>query len=266
MLNRSIIAIIILMNLFYGVCYGGTVKVELVTSRGSLTNQVEVSTQTLLSIEDSEFYTTEIKVTPFDMVIAVQDCTNYYKQIDYSFTTTEGKRATLVAPNIAVSCEHWHHQVGEKMIFGAYTAVVVNVAYDTIYGEDGTPIIMSDGTTGVYDYCFMELDRDLPIKPCTLAPINFQSYFDLGGWSWYSNHVPFTVLKQNGVPVCVNIYQVREFGGGWGSALGLYIGDSGDPVFVIVEGNPVLIGVITSVKGFHCIHADLMPVNRGWGL
>ena len=256
-------ALIVLM--LSGLAFGA-VEVTIVSSRGALTNQVAFATNTFLSAEDSEFYKQTIAVTPYDLVAEAQAGTNYYMDIDWDFTTTEGKRATLVAPNIAVSCEHWHHNVGETMIFGAYTAKVIRVELDPAYYADGTPVLYSDGSQVYRDYCFMELDRDLPIEPCTLAPTNFQDYFDLGKWSWYSNHVPFFVLRQNGSIVYQNIFTLYPSGGGWGNPLGLSTGDSGSPVFLIIEGKPVLVGVATMVKSFVCIQRDLMPVERGWGL
>jgi hypothetical protein len=250
-------ALIALM--FSGISFG-SVEVTIVSSRGGLTNQVAFATNTFLSVEDSEFYKQEIEVSEFDMVGAVRDGTNHYQQVDYSFTTTEGKRATLVAPNIAVSCYHWHHNVGETMIFGSHTAVVTRV--------DAPDVVFSGVVYPDNDFCFMELDRDLPIEPCALAPKNWQDYFDRGGWSWYSTFVPVVVLNQNSVPVVGYIFTLRQYGGSFTQSLGLSVGDSGDPVLLILNGKPVLVGVMTSVKNFNTIveDSDLMPVERGWGL
>jgi hypothetical protein len=246
-------ALIALM--FSGISFGA-VEVTIVSSRGGLTNQVAFATNTFLSAEDSEFYRQTISVSPFDVMEAVKAGTNDLDAVDFSCVTSEGKQATLVAPNIAVGCDHKHHGVGDDMIFGAYTAKVIRVEREQFI-VDGY-----DGPDLYYDYCFMELDRNIPVQPAVLAPTNWVDFFELDGWPINSHQVPFTVVKQNGLVRTGILFQLY----GSGERFGLIDGDSGSPAFFIVNGQPVLIGVMVSFQNFYKIKSDLMPVERGWGL
>jgi hypothetical protein len=239
----------------------GAVEVTIVSSRGALTNQVAFATNTFLSAEDSEFYKQTIYVTPFDVMAAVKAGTNDLDAVDFSCVTSEGKQATLVAPNIAVGCEHYHHGVGDDMIFGAYTAKVIRVELEPIYYPDGTPYIY-EGEQQYYDYCFMELDRNIPVQPAILAPANWIDFFELNGFSILGYDVPIVVVNQSGSVRVGIIYRVGTIK----QSIGMFVGDSGSPSFFIMNGRPVLIGVMTSVKNYQIVAKDLMPVERGWGL
>jgi hypothetical protein len=255
-------ALIALM--FSGMAFGA-VEVTIVSSRGALTNQVAFATNTFLSAEDSEFYKQTISVTPIDMIAEARDGTNFVNGIDFSFVSVGTPRATLVAPRYAVSCEHWHHGVGDDVIFGAHTAKVIRVELDPIYFPDGTPFI-HEGEQQYYDYCFMELDRDIPIEHCLVAPVVWSNFFEPIG-SWWFNDVPIFVIKQDGSIMQAEIYTVSKGDvGGNMQPSSLWIGDSGSPVFLIIRGKPILLGVASATQNYKCIDRDLMPVERGWGL
>ena len=249
-----LVALIALM--LSGIAFGA-VEVTIVSSRGSLANQVAYSTNTFLSVEDSEFYKQTISVTPFDVMAAVKAGTNDLDAVNFSCVTSEGKQATLVAPNIAVGCEHYHHGVGDDMIFGVHTAKVIRVELDPIEGFDA-----------YYDYCFMELDRNLPTEPAILAPVLWTSFFDLE-WTIYSYDLPLIVIDQEGNVRIGIVYMWNRpdgIGGAFKQEIGMRTGDSGSPVFIRPKGKLVLVGVMTSLKNFSGIRNDLMPVERGWGL
>lgn len=245
------------MRLFFTMlilCFSahGTVNISLITKRGSLTNQTAFATNTFLSAEDSEFYSLSIEARSFDMNAEAIDGVTHIDGVSFDFTTTEGKRATLVAPNIAVSCEHLHHNVGETMVFGSHTAIVTRVEFQA-FNDDIN-----------YDYCFMELDRELPIKPCLLAPKNWVDYFE-HSYSWLSSEVPVVVVDKVGNVRVTLVTSVASNGqSGTFESCGLWVGDSGSPVMFIIDETPVLIGVATGIKQFQGISEDLMEVERGW--
>jgi hypothetical protein len=250
----------------------GAVEVTIVSSRGALTNQVAFATNTFLSAEDSEFYKQTISVTPYDLLATIKAGTNDLDAVDFSCVTTTGKRATLVesshSNSVAVSCEHWHHGVGDDMIFGAHTAKVIRVVLDPAYFPDGTPVIYEDGSQAYYDYCFMELDRKLPIEPAILAPVYWTSYFDLP-FNIYGYDLPLIVINQDSnirIGIAYMWGRPDGIGGSMKWGFGMRVGDSGSPVFIRPKGKLVLVGVMTMIKGFTGISNDLMPVERGWGL
>ena len=227
--------------------------VTLVTSGGSLTNlnaNAEViSTVRTLSATSSAFYKTTIVAEEYDLVAEAQRGTNYIDSISFDFITTTGRRATLVAPNVAVGCEHYHHNVGDDMIFGSHTAKVVRVVREPIADT-------------FFDYCFMELDRDLPIEPVQLAPTNWPAYFDIKSSNWQYDNVPIVIIDRNSVAKTTIIAGVSwNFRGAAIEACGLGLGDSGSPCFLIIEGKPVMVGVAVSIKQFTSPYLDLIEID-----
>ena len=229
--------------------------VTLVTSGGgpSLTNlnaNAEViSTVRTLSATSSAFYKTTIVAESYNLVAEAQRGTNYIGDIPFDFITTTGRRATLVAPNVAVGCEHYHHNVGDDMIFGSHTAKVVRVVREPI-------------ADAFFDYCFMELDRDLPIEPVQLAPTNWPAYFDIKSSNWQYDNVPIVIIDRNSVAKTTMLTLIGwTYRGGAFEGCGLGLGDSGSPCFLIIEGKPVMVGVAVSIKQFTSPYLDLIEID-----
>lgn len=171
---------------------------------------------------------------------------------DFDFVSDYGKQLTLVASDIAVGCAHYCNQVGDTVSFGGFEAKIIEV------------IKPPGARFYYYDYSFHRLDRHLPVKPCTLAPANIYEYLEYEGDIRYSE---------------IRVYFVTQFGDVKSGVLisngnvsmpkgTLVTGDSGTGGFLMVHGNPLLIGVAISVaptySTFYRILTDEMEVTRGF--
>ena len=241
-----------------GLITATAVSVALTISSG-LTNATPITTYRTLSADDAGFYGLTIYCEDFNLPEHVNNeinvaVSNDFADIDFSCVSDYGKQATLVAPDIAIGCRHYHNNVGDVVSFGGETAIVTRVE------------LAVDGPTSIPDTSVLYLDRELSAKPALLASLNIEDYV-----AKYSTY-------------CVNVNQFGGIGiqrldsiGKYGTnAQGMAFffpdytrklidKDSGSPCFLIVEGNLVLIGTYRTETTICFIGTGIeVPVARNF--
>jgi hypothetical protein len=243
------------------------VSTLVISGGSSLTNVTnEVGSVRTLSATDSAFYKLSIVAEEYNLIQACQDGLDGLLAgegdiISFDCVSDYGKQYTLVAPNIAIGCAHHHVDANDVVSFGGYTAIVTRVVFPAEY---------IPGTGGNEDYTFIELDRDLPVKPALLAPTNLPAYMGTtGSFVGYDGIVMLNVDRYGEVGVQKMTVLTPFFIGGEPFETGVYApysrvidgGDSGSPCFLVIEGQLVLIGVYTSSSSVTSPYNDLIEID-----
>ncbi|MDD2797811.1 MAG: T9SS type A sorting domain-containing protein [Bacteroidales bacterium] len=158
------------------------------------------------------------------------------------------RAGTLITPRHAILAAHYNIQTGDSIRFITKDNQIVRrkvIAFS----------VNTDYNITFPDIEVVTLDYDVPptISPCQLLPSNAKDYLandgaGLPGFFLDQDEkaivadVKYLGLKQSEnfefqVPTKANRVSLYE---------PVAMGDSGDPVFVVLNGNPVLVGVITS--------------------
>jgi hypothetical protein len=167
-------------------------------------------------------------------------------------TTGGSQRAgTLVSPRHLVFCQHanFFPQVGATIFFVSASGVVITRQLQAIQPVGGGPDIV----VGLLDS-----DVDNGVGFAKVLPTNYASY--LPSIDFFST-VPSMFLNQNerasiaGIRVLSSIY-ATTFSSDYADYFGTVVaGDSGNPAFLVIEGEPVLLGVFSSpTNGSHIGH------------
>ena len=156
------------------------------------------------------------------------------RAIDLSGVAFDDSRtATLITPQHVLMAKHYARKVGSRLVFHDRS------------GQLHEAFLMAV-KTGPNDLAVGQLNRPMPVRPYrVLSPRK-----DYGS---LLNGVPVVVTNRKRVVFCHAINQVTD--GGWvrfgaspvpGVAGNLTVGDSGNPSFLLVHGEPILIETHTS--------------------
>lgn len=205
-----------------------------------------------LEYEDSKIYwgdpalSIDVVKVDFD-VITQQEFTN-----SFDCVSTNVRACTLISPSIGISCAHYAPPVGSELYFGDEGAVVTSVVI-----QDGYESAMDEN-----DVSYVYFDRELTVKPAALAPIDFDNWLTGTEYGCRYGTWGYTVGKMTGCQACRFYNGTGPTGGVWMETT--YIsGDSGAPVFYMINGEPVLVGVAVSSLGGWRMPQD-ESLERGW--
>jgi hypothetical protein len=158
------------------------------------------------------------------------------------------RAGTLVTPRHAILAAHYNIQTGDSIRFITKDNQVIRrkvIAYS----------VNTNWTTNFPDIEIVTLDSDVPpsITPCQLLPSNAKDYLVNDGAG-----LPGFFLDQEEKAIVADVINLGIDGNVHFdyeaptkvNRLSMYepiaMGDSGDPVFVVLSGKPVLVGVVTS--------------------
>jgi len=156
------------------------------------------------------------------------------------------RAGTLITPRHAILAAHYNLQIGDTIAFVTLDNLIVRKRIT------GTAI--NTQSTHKPDFAIITLESDLPatIKPCKVIPSNFADYMDIS----ISTRVPALYLdqKENAivadfeyiknqysliVPTDQKRLDLNELG---------VSGDSGNPIFMILDNTLVLVGIFTFIS------------------
>lgn len=159
-----------------------------------------------------------------------------------------GKKAgTLITPRHVIQAAHYHLVVGDSIRFITNDNVVIRRKVISMK-------VNTDFSTNVPDICMLTLDSDVPpsIKPCTFLPANYSDYLSDNAYG-----LPVLFFDQEEKALVADIQVLNDL-----TFFRYYLkyptnsnrlslnetvisGDSGNPIFLVLNNQLVLIGVFT---------------------
>jgi hypothetical protein len=161
--------------------------------------------------------------------------------INTDCVTDYGRQATMVSSNMAIGCKYYTYAVGQSISFGGNVSTVTEVV------------------PGLDDVSYIYFDPPITdVEPMLVAPKNWYECLELKGVFISSYNVPVSIVDVDG-----NIIHTTLFSRGQTQKYLLATGDSGSPVFFVVEDRPVFIGTAISTAGQFAQPLEL-EIERGF--